>query len=222
MVFLVSPEHQQRRELPLCPLENAHRAAFLQARCWVALVGRAIGSEFEISPFREASAFGTRIGRCVHGCAVIEIQPRTWNVFCAIAPPLELFFYVGRFGIALNSTTRRHPSLLHIPISLHSRPAVSGRRLSCWARPRIAFVSRPFTTPSTPNRPTTRSPPSASLTPNSQLAARSRWTAAQNDTHDHGCCCTRPSPDHALTPVSAQASLCQRESCTHPPCKPPY
>ena len=45
--------------------KNAHRVAFLQAGYGVTLAGRAMGSEFDIRPIREASAFGAGIDRCV-------------------------------------------------------------------------------------------------------------------------------------------------------------
>ena len=53
----------------LCQKKDAHRVAFLQTRYGVALVGRAMGNEVDISPLREASDFGAGIDRCV----VIEI-----------------------------------------------------------------------------------------------------------------------------------------------------
>ena len=41
--------------------KNACRVAFLQARYGVTLVGRAMGSEFDIRPLRKGPAFGTGI-----------------------------------------------------------------------------------------------------------------------------------------------------------------
>ena len=84
--------------------------------------------------------------------------------------------------------------------------------------------------------------PLPSLAPGSQLAARSRLTTAQLDTHDHGrgfctarppsaaghvcCCCTHHSPvspGHTLPYPSARPSLPPSTSAVHhPSCKPPW
>ena len=90
----------------MCVQKKAHRVAFLQARYGVTLVGRAMGSEFDISPLREASTFGAGIDRCI----VIEIVAHKNGSHGEkkLTAKLQIFL-LSRHGIRVDRRSPRFP-----------------------------------------------------------------------------------------------------------------
>ena len=79
----------------------------LQARYGVTLVGRVMGSEFDIRPLREASAFGVGIDRCV----VVEIvaHKNGSQGENELTAQLQVLKILSRQGIRINRRSTRFP-----------------------------------------------------------------------------------------------------------------